>query len=109
MSQVQFREKETGFITLTFVDQDSNSIAPELGTYTLYDKKTKAIINSQDKTPIPNLAASVDLELVPADNPIIDDTLGIEEHVIFVEWVYSTDKKGKQELTFDVINLEKVT
>lgn len=109
MSQIQFNEEETGFITLTFTDQNGDSIVPDSGTYTLYNKKTKAIINSRDDTAIPGLAATVDLELEPDDNVIIDDTLDVEQHVLFVEWVYNTDKQGKQELTFDVINLEKVT
>jgi hypothetical protein len=109
MSQIQFKEEETGFINHVFTNQNEASVVPNSATYTLYDKKTKAIINSREDVAIPGLAANVDLELEPDDNVIIDDTLDVEQHVLFVEWVYDTDKQGKEELTFDVINLEKVT
>lgn len=109
MSQTQFREKETGNIELGFTDKDGEPITPDSATYTLYDRNTKAIINTRTNTSIPGLDATVDLELEPDDNVIIDDTLNVEEHVLFVQWVYNTNKQGKQELVFDVKNLEKVT
>ncbi len=109
MSQIPFNEEETGNIILTFTDKDGKPITPDSATYTLYDQKTKAIINSRENTAIPGLDATVNLELVPDDNLIIDDTLDIEEHVIFVQWVYNIDKQGKQESVFNVINLEKIS
>lgn len=109
MSQIQFNEKETGFITLSFTDQNDDPVTPVSGTYTLYNKITKDIINGRTDIDLPGLAATVDLELLPADNPIINNALDVEEHVLFVQWVYNIDKQGKEELTFDVKNLEKVT
>lgn len=109
MSQIQFEEGATGFVTLVFTDQDGDSVVPDSATYTLFNKKTKATINDRTAISIPGLAATVDLELLPADNPIIDDKLDVEEHVLFVEWVYSTTRLGKKEITFDVINLVKIT
>lgn len=108
MSQIQFKEESTGFVNLVFTDQDGDSVVPDSGTYTLYDKKTKAIINERTDIAIPGLAADVDLKLLPADNPIIDDKLDVEVHVIFFKWTYNTTDIGHSETSFDVINLEKI-
>jgi hypothetical protein len=104
-----FNEKETGYVTLTFTDEDDTAVIPDSATYTLYNKASGAIINNREDTAISSLAASIDLELVPNDNAIIDDTLESEEHVLFIKWVYNTDKQGKEEYCFYVKNLSKVS
>lgn len=106
---IEFNEGETGFLTLAFTDQDGDPITPDSAAYTLYNEKDSAIINSRNATAIGSLAASVDLELTPADNVIVDTERETEQHVLYVRWVYNTDKVGQQEQEFNVINLTKVT
>jgi hypothetical protein len=107
-----FNEKETGYITLTFTDEDDNAVTPDSATYTLYNEADNAIINSREGTTISPLAASVDIELTPSDNVIVDTALDnnvYEIHVLMIEWVYNTDKQGKDEHRFNVKNLTKVS
>lgn len=108
MSLPSFNEKTTGFVNLAFTDEDGDAVAPDSATYTLYDEVSGDIINSRDDTAVPGLASSVDLELEPDDNAIIDSNTVRETHVLLVKWVYDTDKEGKDNYRFVVENLTKV-
>ena len=103
-----FNEKETGYVTLVFTDEDGTAVTPDSATYTLYDEETAAIINSRNQTAIGSLASSVDLELESLDNIVTTGKVK-EAHILFVEWVYNTNKLGKEEYRFFVRNLTKVT
>lgn len=104
-----FNEEETGFINLAFTDEDEAAVTPDSATYTLYDEETAGIINSRNATAIGALATSVDLELTPDDNIIVTAGNDTEAHILFVQWVYNTDKVGHEEFRFYVRNLIKVT
>lgn len=104
-----FNEKETGYVALTFTDEEGAAVTPDSATYTLYDEASKNTINSRDQIVISGLASSIDLELEPDDNVIVNNTKTYEIHILLVEWIYNTDKKGKDEYRFSVKNLVKVT
>lgn len=71
----------------------------QLGTLTLklYNKRTQAIINSKSATDIKNANGGTvhastgagTLQLLPADNPIIDATQRLETHVAFIKGTYN--------------------
>lgn len=103
-----FNEKETGYVTLVFTDEDGVAVVPDSATYTLYDEASGAIINSRNQTAISGLASSIELELESDDNVIVGSDL-YEPHILMIEWTYNTDKKGKDEYRFNVKNLTKVT
>ncbi len=104
-----FNEKSTRFTNLAFRDENGNAVVPDSATYTLYDEETEKIINSRNATPIASLAASVDLELEPDDNVLVDSDKHMEAHILFVAWIYNTNKVGHDEFRFWVRNLTKVT
>ncbi len=104
-----FNEKTTGYVNLTFKDEDGNAVVPDSATYTLYNEATGAVINSRDAVNISGLASNYDLELTPADNVLFDADKIREIHILMVEWTYNTDKKGKDEYRFAVENLAKVS
>lgn len=104
-----FNEEETGYITLAFTDEDEAAVTPDSATYTLYNEENGGIINNRNATVIPGLATSIDLELEPDDNVLIDSDKDTEAHILFVQWVYNTDKVGHEEFRFYVRNLTKVT
>lgn len=104
-----FEEESTGYITLAFTDEDGTAVTPASATYTLYDEITESIINSRNATSISGLDTSVDLELEPDDNVIVTTGKNEETHILFVQWVYNTDKVGHDEFRFAVSNLTKVT
>lgn len=104
-----FNEKETGFVTLTFTDEDGSAVTPDSATYTLHDEDTKDIINSREDTAVPGLASSTNLELTPDDNVLVDASKVYEVHILTIKWTYNTDKKGTQEYRFNVKNLTKVS
>lgn len=106
---IEFNEKETGFVTLDFTNEDGDAVAPDSATYTLYNERDKTIINGRNQINIVGVTASFDLELEPNDNVIVDTSRDEEQHVLLVEWVYNTDKRGKQQVRIRVVNLTKVT
>lgn len=105
-----FNEKSTGFVTLTFKDENGDAVVPiPPTTYTLHDEDTKNIINGREDIAVPGLASSIDLELEPADNVIVDTAKVFEVHVLTIKWTYNTDKKDNKEYRFNVENLTKVS
>lgn len=104
-----FNEGETGFITLAFTDEDEVAVTPDSATYTLYNEETGAVINNRTAVVIGSLASSIDLELTPADNVLVNSSKIKEAHILFVQWVYNTNKVGHEEYRFWVRNLTKVT
>lgn len=105
-----FEEKATGYVVLTFKDEDGNAVVPiSPTTYTLHDESTGGIINGREDTTVPSLASSIDLELEPDDNVIVTTSRTYEVHILTIKWTYNTDKKGTQEYRFAVENLTKVT
>lgn len=111
------RELKTYRITGVFTKDDGTPLTAAVLTaitLKLFDEKTGAIINSVNGTNILNTdRGTVDANgnfvctLLPADNPIIDDTLVVESHIAFFEWEYGGTKKGGIEVEFRVRNFVK--
>lgn len=80
-------------------------------TFTLYDKSTGTIINSRDHVDVKSMvdvAGLLTLELKPADNVILDDSLGYEHHVALFEFTYGDDNRGTHVAALLVQNVSKV-
>lgn len=112
------KERNVALLTATFRDETGAALpAASLAsvTLTLYDRDTQAIINSRSNQSILNAnGGTVDanglltLTLATADNPILDDTKKVEQHVALVRWTYGIGgvKEGREEFLVDVENLE---
>lgn len=108
----------SAFITGVLKDQLGNGIPSSSFSsvgLTLYDKNTGNIINSRDHVSILNVnGGSIDSsgnfswEMTSNDNPILDDSLSIENHVALIEFTYAGGRKGKAEVKIEVVNLAKV-
>lgn len=116
-------ERTTLLIKATLLDENAAAI-PAAGlttlTLTLYarDSTAKTIINSVDDVDILNAGRGtvnatsglVLIDLLPADNQIIDDTVDLEWHRALLEGTYAGGAKAfKYEIDFQVRNLSKVS
>ena len=110
----EFNEGDDGAIKMVFTDEFGNSVTPTSAKYTLYDEKTKAILNSRENVALSGLASTMFLLLTPADN-IIHNASSIvgEKHVVEVEFIYNSilgsGRKRRKPFRFIVKNLVKVS
>ncbi len=118
IDDVEVPEKKTSLLTLALTDETDAVLTGGVTTctLTLYDKATRSIINSRNAQTILNanggaIAAGVlTLTLSDQDNAMVYSAADTEEHVALIEWTWNAGtKKGVKEITFTVINLEKVT
>jgi len=100
----EVNEKSTVILTLAFTDEDGNAFIPDSLTYILYDKISGTERASGTLVP----AASVDLELTPAHNAILDQNNRYEIAEVQVTYVSGT-KTGRSTYAYKIINLPKTT
>jgi len=98
-------EQTTAILTLTFTDATGASIIPDAITYSLYDKFSGTVRTSGT---IATPAASVELELTPTNNQILNATNRYEIATIEVYFTYGT-REGKNEYSYKILNMAKVT
>jgi len=102
-------EGSTALVQITFKDELGVDANPDTATYTLYNRATGAVINSRTAVSITGSTATRTITLTPADNAIIDTTLQLEEHRIFITFTYGGGKTGTAEIQIVVVNLAKVS
>lgn len=110
----EFNEGDDGAIELVFTDENGDAVTPTSAKYTLYDEKTKEILNSRENVSLSSLASTMHLLLTPGDNIIHGDPSVVEEiHVVEVEFVYTSSlgsgRVRRKPFRFIVKNLTKVT
>lgn len=98
-------EETTAVISVTFKDENGDSVNPSTAKYTLYNLSTGAVINSRSLVDVPGDTAVRLIELAPADNVIVDDALQLEEHRLYVVYTYGAAKKGSVEIQVVVVNV----
>lgn len=118
MSAFTVNELESPIYSATLVNEAGDPFGNlDSLTLTFYNKKTGAIINSRSSQNVLNangvtLGSSTGLltwTMVPADNPIIDNTLRVEEHVaLFVAIWNGGTKRMNHEVSILVRNLNKL-
>ena len=106
--------------TFSCIFQDDSGVVPALEItdikITLYDKATKAIINSRDHQTVYGVnggtwnvvTGAFSFQFSPDDNNIVDTTLAddaFEEHVLLVQWFYGGTLQGSEEFVFPVQNI----
>jgi hypothetical protein len=111
----EITEGATAILVFTIQDEDGVAIpgsSLDTCTLTLYDQRSRTVINAQTDTDIKALVdesgvASVELE--PADTAIVNQRRALEAHVALIEWSYDGGTKaGKHEILHTVRNLAKV-
>lgn len=117
---MSFTVLENSTVKYTAQIQDEAGVgipAASLTTLVLthYNKASGAIIAGRDHQSVLNAnGVTVDTSgnlvwtMLPADNPVLDQTLDNELHVALFEWTYASTKAGKHEVRFTVRNLTKV-
>lgn len=98
-------EQTTAILTLTFTDAGGSSIVPDTITYTLYDKFSGTVRTTGT---VASPAASVELELTPTNNQILQATNRYEIATIEVYFTYGT-REGKDTYSYKILNMSKVT
>ncbi len=115
-----FAEGKTAKITAVIKDEDGIGIDVanlDTVTLTLFNDRSKAIINSRNQSNIKNTgggtidsSGNLTLVLGAADMAILATSNDAERHVAFIEWTYSAGAKfGGHEIAFTVANLAKVS
>ena len=99
-------EKGTYIVSVSFTDEDGNSVIPTAITWSLYDS-TKNIFNSRSSVAVAVPAASINIVLSGLDLEVIEkDT----RRIVLVEYTYNssygTGLPGKVETDFYITNLE---
>ena len=103
---------ETCVITGVIKDYAGTAFQPTTLNFSLYDKRTSAVINSRDNvslTPVSdyvNASGNLTHSLTTADNGIVNDRRRVETHVIryVATWSSGTQTMIK-EGEIDVVNL----
>jgi len=77
---------------------------------TLYDPETGRVVNGNDQTDISSSVSSgvLALTLAVGDTATIHADQASERRVALFEFTWSTTRKGKHEVSFEVVNLQKV-
>lgn len=96
-------EGETSNIAVLFTDPYNEPVDPSSVVYRVDDLETKQPLLGETAHPEP--ARSIEIELGPHVNRIIDNSKDLEVHVITIIATYGGDKKITAELRFGVVNL----
>lgn len=103
-----------GYIT----DENGATLTPGVLTSltaTLYDKAMDTIINNRNKMNVLNanggtmdVNGNFELQLSRLDNPIVTVSVGVEEHILLLEWTWGTNRGGSKQVRILVTNLRRV-
>jgi hypothetical protein len=119
-------ELTTGYYTFQFVDEAQQAVDAGLITSlvcTLYEAQTGQVVNSRlhqnvinanqgtlTTDPGPPPVTTFELELLPADTAILDQTHATEQRVLLFQWTWAGGQRaGAHTTTFPVTNLTFVT
>lgn len=101
-------EGETAWLKVSFYDRNGNLTTPSTITYTLFDLDSRAIINNREDTTVA-VGTTVEIELTPDDNVIVD-RLKIEETAcVLIQATYDGGKIAKELISYPKYNLPTVT
>lgn len=117
MSAKSINETSTGRYTATVEDETGGHPSLDALTLTLYDLATSTIINSRNNQNVLNTnnvtynssTGLLTWDLQPADNPIINDALEREVHVVEFKGTYNGGKVVRHKFSITVINFTKVS
>lgn len=99
-------EKESGAITLDFVNEHDAPVTPTSVIYRIDTLAGDIIKASTTFTPT---SSSEIIELSIADNTLVNAALPKETRIVTVIWEYGVNKQGTAEYLYSVKNLTHVT
>lgn len=99
-------EGNTAWLAVSFTDRTGVAAAPSSITYRIDDVTSGAQVRAN--TVVGSPAASIEIELTPADNAILSSRPK-ERRRVTVQAVFSGDRVHNQQFVYEVANLEKVT
>jgi hypothetical protein len=100
------KERNTYIVTVAFFDHDDDPVTPDSATYRIDDVKSGQIL--VPVTAIVSLGVTVDIEITPLQNQIIDDNNVEELRRLTVMFYYDTVRQGADEYFYRVMNLKGV-
>lgn len=99
-------EKNTAYLTVTFLDKDGAQEAPTSISYRIDDEESgSAILAPTAVTP----GASVTITITPAQNAILDASKAQEAKLVTITGVYSASDQVTHEYRYQVKNLRHVS
>ena len=98
-------EKTTATIECAFYDENAILVAPDSGSFQLYDKFSGTSLRSGS---VPAITAEYDFDLTIVDNTLVDQTSRYEIRVLEVAFIYGT-KTGRGVYEYQVDNLSYLT
>ncbi len=102
----EYSERTSVVVTVNFIDEDGDPVAPTSATYRIDDKASKT--NILPATPIPAPSTSEDLLITEDQNQILRTRKPFEIRTITVEWNYTSvlgAMHGTAEYEYKIINL----
>ena len=102
----EVNEKSKAYLTVSFYDKNGDPDTPLTVKYNVY-----CLTNGQelraDTSLTPN--ETVEIELTPSDNVIIDSNNDIEKRLVTVKANYGTNDEVNEEFRYNVVNLRRVS
>ncbi len=94
-------EGSSSTLTITFRDKDGVEFAPSSATYQVNDEKIQAVMLPETALPA---GSSVEVEMTPAINTIVNDCNPTETRVVTIRATYGSEKLT-EEYKYKVKNL----
>jgi len=115
MADIEFDEKSSGSVTVTFKARDGAAVPPTAITWTLTTSDGATVINSREQIAVPSPAASIEILLSGDDLALLSTEQGNRAVVrrLTIEAVYDsdlgTDIPLRDDKLFTVRNLKYIS
>lgn len=97
-------EESSSYLTITFYDQDGVEAAPSSATYEVHDDASETEMLAETALPA---GSSVEVEMTPAANAIVNDENPVETRVVTIQALYGSEAIN-EEYKYKVRNLRFV-
>jgi len=100
-------QESNSFLDVKFIDDLGRLVVPTTLYYSIIDYDTETIIRAENSVAIVPITSTHTIEIVPADNIIIDTNKTEENHTVKVRFTYAGvggSKTGIGRYEYQVIN-----
>lgn len=97
-------EESSSYLTITFYDKDNVEAAPTSATYQVHDEATETVMLAETAM---SAGASVEIEMTPEINTIVNDENTVETRVVTIMALYGSEAIN-EEYKYKVRNLRFV-
>lgn len=98
---VVINEGSSSTLTITFLNKDGTELAPSSATYQVNDEESETVMLAETALPA---GSSVEVEMTPAINAIVNDCEKTETRVVTIKANYGSEKVT-EEYKYKVKNL----